>query len=72
MSEIEISQQESNIPALAVQALTMASRRALASGRPIVTVVNGKLVRVGLFSSTLLRTLPPRMKVSVRKKRAQS
>lgn len=72
MSEIEVSQQESNIPALAVQALTMASRSAQASGRPVVMVVDEKLVRVGPFSSTLLRSLPPRMKVSVRTKRAQS
>ena len=72
MSEIEISELENTIPALAVQALTTASDRALASGRSVVLVVDGQLVRIGPDGCTPLQSLPPRVRVSVRKKRAQT
>ncbi len=72
MNEIELAQQESNVPALAVQALTLATRRTRASGRPVVMVVGRELVRIGPLGPTPLKSLPPRVKVTVRTKRAQS
>ena len=72
MSEDEISQLENDIPALAVEALTNATRQALASGRPVVLVVDGQLVRIGPDGCTPLRSLPPRVKGTERTKRAQS
>ncbi len=72
MSEIELVQQENTAPALAVQALTNAHRRVRASGRPVVLVAGGKLVRVGPLGSTTLKDVPPRVRVSVRTKRAKA
>ncbi len=71
MNEIELSQQESKIPTLAVQALTKASRLTRESGHSVVMVVDGQLVRVGPLGCIPLRPLPPRLKVSQRTKRAQ-
>jgi hypothetical protein len=71
MNERDVSQQESKIPALAVQALTKASRLTRESGHSVVMVVDGQLVRVGPLGCIPLRALPPRPKVSQRTKRAQ-
>ena len=72
MSETELVQQENAAPALAVQALTSAHRRVRASGRSVVLVAGGKLVRVGPLGSTPLKDVLPRVKVSVRTKRAKA
>ena len=47
MTEEELTELENTIPALAVQALNEATRKALASGRPVVLVVNDQLVEIG-------------------------
>ena len=70
MNDIELAEQEIIAPALAVQALNSAHRRARASGRPMVLVVGGNLVRIGPLGTTVLKELPRRVKVAVLKKRA--
>ena len=70
MNEIELAEQEMIAPALAIQALNRAHRRARASGRPMVLVVGDKLVRIGPLGTTVLKELPRRVKVAVLKKRA--
>lgn len=50
----------------ALDALSAAQRRAVESGRTIVLVENGKLVRKGPQEYTVLRELPPRQVVSSR------
>ncbi len=70
VSETELIQQETAVPVLAVKALSAAHRRARASGRPVVLVVGGKLVRIDSQGETVLKNLPPRAKVTVRTKQA--
>ncbi len=70
MSDIELTEQENSVPLLAVKALKQAQARARASGRPVVVMDGQNLVRVGPAGKTVLKTLPPRTKVSNRKKRA--
>lgn len=72
MNDIELAEQELIAPELAVRALTIAHRRARASGRPVTVVVQGKLVHISPLGSIDLKNLPPRVKVSVRKKRAKT
>ncbi len=72
MIPIELDPQEGEVTQLAVQALTAAQRRALNSGRSVLVVVNGELVRIGSPGRTVLKKLPPRRKVSVRIKRAST
>jgi hypothetical protein len=72
MSTIDRDPTEGEITQLAVQALTAAHRRAVASGRPVLEVVDGALVRKGPSGVTVLKKLPPRKKVTVRLKRASS
>ena len=70
MTEEELVALEETIPALAVKALTEATRQALASGRPVVLVVDDKLVRIDSEGTTVLKDMPPQMTVTVRTKRA--
>lgn len=52
----------------ALDGLAAAQRRAHASGRPIVLVEDGKLVRRGPGEYTVLRELPPRKSPTERTK----
>lgn len=70
MNASQLDRQEDSVPALAVEALTLAHRRAIAAGRTVVRVEGGKLVRVGPSGTVVLQTLPPRVKVTIRTKRA--
>lgn len=63
---------ESDVPALAVKALTAAHRRALVAGRTLIFVRNGQLIRVGPAGTTVLRQLPARKKVATRTQSAKS
>jgi len=56
----------------ALDGLAAAQRRAQASGRPIVVVEDGKLVRRGPGEYTVLRVLPPRESPKQRIKTASS
>jgi hypothetical protein len=65
----EDERQETDVPELAVRALTAAQQRAQQLGRVVVVMRNRELVRVfpdGTFK--VLRTLPPRKKVTWRGK----
>lgn len=65
--------QETEVAQLAVEALTAATRRAIQSGRSVVVVVNGELVRMrSPADKTVLKKLPPRRKVIGRIKRAST
>jgi hypothetical protein len=55
--------QESDIPALAVQALKEAQKRTVLRGLPVVVVRRGQLVRYSDGKTTVLKHLPPRRKV---------
>ncbi len=72
MVPVELESEDDNVPELAVQALNAATRRAIRSGRSIVLVENGELVRIGSDGKTVLKKLPPRRKVETRFKRAMS
>jgi hypothetical protein len=72
MAPNELDPQEAEVAQLALEALTVAQRRAHNSGRSVVVVENGELVRVGLSGKTGLKKLPPRRKVTVRVKRASA
>lgn len=71
MSELEIDREEDNVPELAVAALTAAHRRAVQAGHPQVLVRNGQLVRITSSGITVLKQLPSRYKVAIRKKIVQ-
>ena len=60
------------IPALAVEALSAASRRALDEGHTIVVVQDGMLVQKNASGITPLRKVPARQKVPTRTKNASS
>ncbi len=62
---------EDDIPRLAVEALTEAHRKARASGRALVYVVNGELVRVEGVTRTVLKKIPTRFHSTTRVKRAK-
>ena len=68
----ELDPQDGDITQLAVQALTAAQRRAIASGRAVIVVADGALVRIGSSGKTVVKKMPPRRKVSVRIKRAST
>lgn len=70
MTDNESDQQDAEVVQLAVDALSAAQRRALDSGRPVVLVVKGDLVRVEPGGSFLLKQLPPRRQVFSRNKQA--
>jgi hypothetical protein len=72
MDEGQLKSLEETVPALAVQALTEASRRTRAAGRPMILAANGQLVRITAEGTTVLRSLPSRVKVETRTKRATS
>jgi hypothetical protein len=54
---------DDDVPEMALAALAEAQRRALASGRPVVLVRDGRLVRIQGDTVTVLRTMPPRKTV---------
>ena len=72
MDEAQLTSLEEVVPDLAVRALTEASRRTRATGRPVVLVVDGQLIRITAEGTTVLRSLPSRVKVETRTKRATS
>jgi hypothetical protein len=72
MTPSEPDPQEAEVTHLAVQALTAAQQRAIHSGRSVLVVENGELVRIESPDRTVLKKLPPRRKVSVRTKRAST
>ncbi len=59
------------VPAEAVQGLDEASRRTREAGRPVVVVRNGQLVRLQAGEVVVLKKLPARRKVVVRRKVAR-
>jgi hypothetical protein len=59
------------VPDQAVKGLDEASRRARASGRPVVVVRDGQLVRLDRGEVVVLKKLPARRKVAVRRKVAR-
>ena len=60
------------VPQMAVKALDEAHRRAVASGRPVLVIVDGKLIEIRGSTRTVLGEGPRRHKVSCRVKRASS
>jgi hypothetical protein len=68
MTKLEAAQEDANVPAMAVKALTAAQRRALASGREVLYVKNGELVRNTPNGPVRVKTLR-RVKVAAGKKR---
>ena len=70
MSEQEIDEIEAELPKLAVEALNAAHQRAVASGRPVVVVEGREVVRIGPHGREVLKTLPPRLEVTVTTKQA--
>lgn len=54
---------EADVPALAVEALAAAQRRARAAGHPLVQVQDGQLVRIEGAAVTVLKRLPGRQRV---------
>lgn len=56
------------VPDQAVKGLDEATRRARNSGRPVVVVRHGQLVRLGASEVVILKKLPARRKVAVRRK----
>jgi hypothetical protein len=72
MDEAELESLEESVPDLAVRALTAASRRTLAAGRPVVLVVNNQLVRITPEGTTVLEPSTSRVAAPSRTKRATS
>jgi hypothetical protein len=70
MTPDELDLEDADIPQMAVEALNAATRRSLESGLTIVVAQGDELVRIGPEGRTVLKTLPPLEKVSVRVKRA--
>lgn len=70
MDEAELESLEETVPELAVHALTEATRRARAAGRPVVLVVNNQLVRITPEGTTVLEPLTSRVTAPSRTKRA--
>ena len=64
MNNRDAARLEKQVPAAAVRALTAASKRALASGLPVVVVVGGDLCRIEPSGErVVLRTLSPRLEL---------
>jgi hypothetical protein len=59
---------DEGVPDQAVKGLNEASRRARDSGRPVVVVRDGQLVRLCAGEVVVLKNLPARRKVAVRRK----
>ena len=72
MDDFDSEADEAEVIRMALDALNAAQRRALGSGRPVVMVKDGNLVRVEGANVTVLETLPPRRIVSIRSKQAKS
>ena len=72
MTDSEEDRLDEAIPALAVEALSAASRRALNEGHTIVVVQDGVLVQKSASGITPLRKLPGRQRVDTRTKNASS
>jgi hypothetical protein len=70
MNNLETDRQDAEVVRMALKALTAAQHRALASGRAVILVVNGELVRITGSSKAVLKKLPARRRVSNRTKRA--
>ena len=68
----QVEADDADVPGMAVDALRAAQRQARDSGRPVVVVADGELVRIGPEGQTVLRKLAPRRKVQVRRKRASA
>jgi hypothetical protein len=65
-------QDDDNVAKSAIQALTVAFQRARGSGRAMVLVENGELIRIGPGGKTVLSQLPVRRKVAIRVKKAKT
>ena len=73
MKATKLTKQERMIPQYAVRALNAAQERAKRSGVALVQVIGNDLCRIEPDGTrTVLKTLPPRTKVTVRTKRAAS
>jgi 20S proteasome alpha/beta subunit len=71
MNEAEIAAEDAEhaeIVKLAVAALNAATKRALESGQPVVLLKGCDLVRIENGVETVIKTLPPCQKVTVRTK----
>lgn len=62
---------DSAVPDQAVKGLDDATRRARQAGLPVVVVRQGRLVRLGPDGELVLKELPTRRKVAVRRKAAR-
>lgn len=71
MTDEELDEMDRDVPELALKALDEATQRALQSGCDVVLVENNQLVKIGPKGKTVLRDMPPRVKASVRFKRAK-
>lgn len=72
MDEREMEELEKQVPQVAVEALNAAHQRAVASGMPMVLVIDGGLYRVsGTGERELIRMLPPWTRAHYRSKREQ-
>jgi hypothetical protein len=63
MPMIDDEPEESDVPALAVQALKEAQKQTALRGLPVVVVRHGQLVRYSDGKTTILKRLPARKKV---------
>jgi hypothetical protein len=72
MTEEELLRQDDAVAQAALAALSLAQRKALESGRPVVLLVGRKLVRLSADGhSVVLKELPGRQRVMNRTKHAQ-
>ena len=72
MDEQEMLRLEELVPQVAVEALNAAQREAVASGLPLVMVIDDGLYRVsGTGEKELIRMLPPRMKAKDYEKKGE-
>jgi hypothetical protein len=72
MTNSEENELDDALPALAVEALSAASRRAREEGHTIVVVEDGMLVRKNASGVTPLKKMRDRIKVDTRTKNAPS
>ncbi len=70
MTALDPSPQDGEVAQLAANALTAAQARAMKSGRSVLVLVDGELVRIEPRGKTVVKKLPPRRKVRDRFKRA--
>ena len=72
MDEQEMLRLEELLPQVALDALNAAQREAVASGLPLVMVIDDGLYRVsGTGERELIRMLPPRMKAKDYEKKGE-